>query len=211
MELWAQEFAHEDTMPQLIKDANAKIAASNESGTLNDPQWRKRLEDRLATLKSARFRVTADGDYTIDPQDETGGSTDQASHEGAAFSESHISHQGKGNETPRTSKRGGVSLPNKFKRQGHADYTWSLDLGLEEQQYAATWTRHHSDYPNGLIIMNPKWSVFVELQAHWLKQFPAHRAKEIIDIVQSVYGEAMVARIAHSEELVTHAEWGDKA
>jgi hypothetical protein len=50
--------------------------------------------------------------------------------------------------------------------------------------------------------------MFVELKKHWRDQFPPHLGEEVDGIIEEVYGEAMIARIAHSEQLVHDPKWG---
>ena len=59
-------------------------------------------------------------------------------------------------------------------------------------------------------ILNRQFPPFEELREYWAKQFADHLRDEVQRTIEDVYGESMVARIAHSEELRHDPRWGSK-
>jgi hypothetical protein len=50
--------------------------------------------------------------------------------------------------------------------------------------------------------------MFRDLVDYWAKQYPDVYAPEVTRTIEEVYGETMVARIAHSELLLKSSAWG---
>ena len=48
----------------------------------------------------------------------------------------------------------------------------------------------------------------MEVKKYWRDQFADHHGDQIDSVVEEIYGEVMVARLAHSESLASHPAWG---
>jgi len=53
-----------------------------------------------------------------------------------------------------------------------------------------------------------QFAPFVELREYWKQLFADHLVDEVQKCIEEVYGEVMVAKIAHSEELRSDPRWG---
>jgi hypothetical protein len=79
-----------------------------------------------------------------------------------------------------------------------------------EEGAAAAWLKPSAQEPYGTVLLNSDFIVFEEVIKYWQDQYPNHFSEKIRTTVQEVYGQAMVARIAHSESLTRHESWGRK-
>lgn len=75
---------------------------------------------------------------------------------------------------------------------------------------AAAWCKPSEAEPTGVVQLNKNFGSFVETIEYWQEQYPDHMSDQVERAVHEVYGEAMVARIAHSESLMKDPNWGRK-
>jgi hypothetical protein len=223
-DVWAEEFAR--NLPQEIADALAK-AGPQRTGTLESNEWRQRLQDRFGQLwSSLRLVAQKRGHLRMVPDEAPGdiGSPNSTGEEGGSAEPQgreapegipgeavgHIGEQ-KGDaimasaETP-AAKTGARPLRTKG---GLPSYEWTtMENTDEDGVYPVAWYRETASYPNGVVQMARDFPMIVSLKKFWRDQYPNHLGDEVDSIIEEVYGEAMVARIAHSEQLVHDPAWG---
>ncbi len=220
---WAEEFAR--AMPAEIAEALAK-AGPQHAGTLTSGEWQKRIWDRFGSLwktlrfvpaAKARLRIVADqGAGAIgspgSERSEEGTTAVQEGGDAPDIAGEKIGHLGEQHGDPvlasDTSEKGAGARPLHTKG-GLPSYEWTTMANTDEDGiYPVAWYRETAAHPNGVVQIARDWKMFVELKRHWRDQFPPHLGEEVDQIVEEVYGEAMVARIAHSEQLVHDPAWG---
>jgi hypothetical protein len=94
-------------------------------------------------------------------------------------------------------------------RGGVPEYQWTTGADIDEEgKTAVAWCPPNTEHPDGLVQLARDFPVIVEVKRYWSERYPDHLADEVAEAVESVYGEVMVARIAHSESLVSDPRWG---
>ncbi len=210
---WAQDFAEQ--MPEQIRVALNK-AGPTSGGTIKDPSWRNRLADRFAARWSTlRYRKNPTGEHKIDPNQAEGshGGSDSAgvgSGDGAGNKPGHLGQQdGPASMATSASPKGEVTAKAIRTKGGLPDMEWTSLAEIDEsERYAAVWCTPSKARPCGLVLVARDFATFVEVKQHWRGQYPEHLGERIDAVIEEVYGEAMVARLAHSEQLVTDPKWG---
>lgn len=220
---WAEEFAR--AMPAEIAEALAK-AGPQRAGTLAGGEWKQRIMDRFGSLwKTLRYVPTARAHLHIVPDqaagtvgapggsEEEGGSAEPQGREVPEISGEKIGHLGEQHGDPviatTTHEKGSTGARPLHTKGGLPSYEWTTMSNTDEDGiYPVAWYRETAAHPNGVVQLARDWKMFVELRRHWHDQFPPHLSEEVDAIVEEVYGEAMVARIAHSEQLVHDPAWG---
>lgn len=217
---WASEFAQD--MPTEIVEALAKAGPAR-TGTLSDASWRHRLVDRFgARWKSLRFLAWAKGKERITPDDApggpggrtvikngAGGSGGSAGGSDVAASGGVVGGQGRPRSAAKPDPAGIAAAKEMPQRGGVPEYEWTTaDQISEPGEFAAAWCGPTKDRPHGVIQLARDFSAFLEVKKYWRDQYPDHLGGEIDAIIEAVYGETMVARIAHSEALLSNPKWG---
>ncbi len=87
------------------------------------------------------------------------------------------------------------------------NWSWTDESEVEEGT-AAVWSPNSPIYENGVVLLNREFPPFVELKQFWKTLYPDSVADDVDKAIEEVYGEVMVARIAHSEELCADPRWG---
>lgn len=212
---WAQEFA--ENLPAAIREALAKAAPSN-SGTLKDGKWRMRLADRFgARWKSLRYVADKTGTHKITPT-ESGGSGPPGGKGGGGGGGGSTCGGGP-HPSPTTpasptfakapSPAGTTAAKPVQSKGGLPDFDWITMSEIDATMaYAAVWNTPSLAQPNGLVQLARDFPAIVEVKKYWRDQFPDHHGDKIDDVIEETYGEVMIARIAHSESLVSHPTWG---
>lgn len=217
---WAQAFA--ENMPEPIQHALAKAGPAN-CGTLRDPSWRTRLSDRFAARwKTFRWlhdpngtdRIVADGVSslgTIFPDADRGDGGDGGARDrkpAATGNQPGGATDAKPTSADKPTPAGPLPASPVEARGGLPEYEWTELANIDEScSYAAAWTRPSKEKPNGVIQIARDFPAVVEVKKYWRGHYPDHLGAEIDVIVEDVYGEAMVARIAHSEQLARDPRW----
>lgn len=218
---WASEFAQ--NMPAEIVEALAKAGPAR-SGTLTDSSWRHRLVDRFgARWKSLRFLAWAKGKERIIADDAPGGPGGRipkiekgngvkGSSGGCTTTsptDGVVGGQGRPRSAAKTDATGTTAAKEVSQRGGVPEYEWTTaDQISESGEFAAAWCGPTKDRQHGLIQLARDFSAFLEVKKYWRDQYPDHLGAEVEATIEAVYGETMVARIAHSEALLSNPKWG---
>jgi len=203
---WGEEFAHNLPEP-IVAAIRAAMPAS--SGTLDDDKWRDRLAERFGSRWKRNILRPAPG----------GPSTTTAVDPGskATTSKPRIKRKGSSSGT----SGGRLGGPTKGTRPGPTPakpttapggvprFDWVAQDDLEAGA-AAVFQEPDAAEPAGLVLLNREFGPFVEVVEHWKAQYPDHFADKVEETVQQVYGETMVARVAHSQALARDPNWGQK-
>lgn len=214
---WGQEFAQR--LPTAIRKALAS-AGSASTGTLQDQSWRTRLVDRFgARWKALRWFLDPKGTANADA-DQPGGTrggpgsgagTAGTSGGGGAGNGPGATGAPQGAFTwaqqPRAA--GGGPARAETAKGGLPEYEWTVRSELDESEsYGAAWCPPSKDRPFGLVQIARDFPSIVEVKKHWQEQYPDHLGDRIAQIVEDVYAQAMVARVAHSEQFASDKGWG---
>lgn len=210
---WGQEFA--ENLPDAIRSALAKAGSSN-TGTLNDKTWRSRLLDRFAARwASVRWMPSKDGTdrATLDQPNGNGGKTGVGGGTGSGGKTGKPRPTGSTTKAPvsalKSSTRGETKVTQVSAKGGLPDFDWTTRAELDESEsFGAAWCSPSKKWPAGVVQIARDFPAIVEVKKYWTDRYPDHLAAQIADIVEDVYGEAMVARIAHSEALMSDKQWG---
>lgn len=222
---WGQEFA--ENLPQEIRDALAAAGPSSGTGTLSDTRWRDRLADRFGNRwKTLRWLlgkgtdkavpekagrtglkdepgVDPDRDGVVDPNPDAPVSVDVSPSPGDGPQGPEEGAPKYGTKSP----EGAVTAKRVRAPGGLPSFRWTADDDVESG-CAAAWCRSDPAEPAGVVVLSRKFPAFVEVKKYWRDQYADHLGPQIDEVVETVYGEAMVARIAHSEALVHDEKWG---
>ena len=211
---WAQEFA--EHLPAALREALAKAAPAS-SGTLTDGSWRTRLLDRFGgRWRSLRFASDPTGTERVNPDETTGTRSNGTGSRGGDGNTTGPTTNASGTQKPtnptlarRSSPAGTTAARNIQARGGLPDWEWTTMSEIDDAgAFGAAWCAPNPVNPNGLVQLARDFPAIVEVKNHWREQFADHLGDQVDQIVETVYGEAMVARVAHSEALVTHPLWG---
>ena len=208
-EEWGQEFS--DRLPEEIDDAVRKASATPSGDTL-DPAMCRRLGDLFgARWNSNKFLVQPTGEHIVDPSDSTSKPT------------SYNAVRQSNNTTKPTATsiaiRNGIPVlavrpvPIGMKAQsvkakgGFPKVEWCLLEDFDDGMAAAYNNPTVTD-PGGVVRIARDFKPLAEVRQYWQARYTARDEDVVSDIVNGAYGDAMVARVVHSETFVSHAEWG---
>jgi hypothetical protein len=215
---WGYQFA--DRMPEAIKRALSRAGPEESTGSLLDQRWRDRLADRFGKRWSTlRYLIVPRGQHRTTPTE--GRALDEPVSE---TDDTIIEPTGVGNprQAPPPKALGPAGkdtifgLPNPLddaqaqlvtKKGGIPEWKWG-DGSEVDEGCAASWVPAAPDHPNGVVLMSRAFPTFEEVKRYWRQQYPDHLSEIVDRVVEEVYGEAMVARVAHSEELCHTKLWG---
>jgi len=209
---WAQEFA--EALPAEIAEAEVKARPSRQ-GTLADTTWRKRLQDRFgARWKALRFLVTPRGKQRATPTETPGGPKRGGGGGGGGGGKNGAGPDitggtGKPRAAYKASATGTEPAAPVRRRGGLPEFEWTtLESISENGDVAAVWCPPSASSPHGLVQLARDFSAIQEVKKYWRDQYPDHFGERIDQVIEDVYGEAMVARLAHSEGLASDPKWG---
>jgi hypothetical protein len=198
---WGLDFS--DDMPEEIRAA-IRLARSDTTGTLDDDEYRKRLQDRFGTRWTIRKQVVVGPKVVGRPEGEAKAEqilTTEVTDEPKPFRSRSkrksnktiekvrfLSSAGTGSETAERDVR--VDVP-KYRFAGKADF--------DHEWHLASWNPNDPDGPT--VVLNQDAPVLLEAIKYHQDQYPDMYAEEISRTVLNVYGEIAVAKVAHSQKL----------
>jgi hypothetical protein len=120
-----------------------------------------------------------------------------------------VGGQGKARAAATANATGKKKAKAVMQRGGLPDYDWVTAADIDESEaYAAAWCPPSKDRTNGLVQLARDFPMFREVKEYWRSLYPPHYGDKIDKEIESVYGEAMVARLAHSEAFLANPNWG---
>lgn len=210
---WGQEFA--ENMPSEIREALAKAGPTNATATLEDAKWRDRLMDRFGRRwKSVRYLLTGLGSERVEPSEAGGpaGGRDGGGHgkgngSSAGSKPGHLGGQ-EGERKFGAKRTTGTATAKKMNVSGGLpSCRWTSGDDVEAG-FAGAWCPNDPTEPFGVVLLNRAFPAFVEVKQYWREQYPDHLGERVDEVIEEVYGQAMIARIAHSEQFVHDKAWG---
>lgn len=194
---WALDFASD--LPEEIRAELAKLDTGL-SGAIGDPDWKRKLADRIGTrlrqlrlvatergreLLTATHPGTAPRKVRVKRKPQTGSSTKE--HGTSGLDEQHPPTVGvaEGTERGRKAKLA-VDIP---------DYRWVEALNVDEGLIATY------DPVQNEVLLRVDHPVIQNVVAYWQSRYHDQHAVSIRQDVLDVYGTHLAARVAHSESL----------
>ncbi len=93
------------------------------------------------------------------------------------------------------------------RKGGVPDWRWTDEYEVEPGM-AAVWSPNDPRHENGVVLLNRQFAPFMELREHWKQAYADHLLETVQKCIEEVYGEVMVAKVVHSEELRSDPRWG---
>ena len=63
------------------------------------------------------------------------------------------------------------------------------------------WEPNDPSHPEGAVLLNVDHPIMQQQVNYWQEKYPDHLTEGIKDEVLNIYGEILVARVAHSESM----------
>jgi hypothetical protein len=200
---WGLDFSQQ--MPKAIFDAIRKARGEGD-GSIKDPEYRKRLQEKFGRRWTVRTLVSATSETKRSPGTKTLGSQDVAEVGVPSVLELH---------SRRRSRRHTLRLVRQVRARAMAGgsgqaaerevpvsipaYRYATNEEFDQEWLMATWAPNAPDGPT--VILNSDAPMLLEAIAYHQEQYPDVHAEEIQRTVKEVYGEVAVAKVAHSEKL----------
>jgi hypothetical protein len=200
-------------MPDEIAAAIAKAGSIEATGTLGDAKWKERLVDRFGRRwGTIRYILRATGLIKVFPVRTAEGDGGSHGTGGGGRGRSGGSGPAPGGEGEPTlgikkAKPGPEAAVGVRRKGGVPDWRWSDESDVDPGM-AAVWSPNDPRHENGVVLLNRQFAPFVELREYWKSAYADHLAGEVQKCIEEVYGEVMVAKVAHSEELRSDPRWG---
>jgi hypothetical protein len=198
---WGQQFA--DKLPTPIVHALRK-ARGEKSGSIDDDAWKEQLAQRFGSLwKVPRYR----------PDPENPKQADRAT-----ITELHpipcapkpalptprprLYKPVKPSDKPRFALAGKAGNAKKTMiKGGLPDFEITRDENAVESGMLAAYTRPNADKPTGLVTIYGEHPVLRHIVETYQAQYAPHLADDVRNVIEDVYGQVAVAKVAHSEEM----------
>jgi hypothetical protein len=84
---------------------------------------------------------------------------------------------------------------------GLPDFEFTRDENAVEPGMLAAYTRPNADKPAGLVTIYGEHPVLRHIVESYQAEYPPHRADEVRKVIEDIYGQVAVAKVAHSEEM----------
>lgn len=195
---WGLEFA--ENMPDEIREAIRK-ARGDGPGSLQDEEYRRRLQDKFGTRWRIKQMVQAKSGEPHTKQVEVTTGSPQPDRDVPVRRRRTRDKRSRPVHLIRLRTPDGatgefrerevaVDVPKyRFAGKDEFDHPWHL----------ATWLPHDPDGPT--VLMNTESPILLEAIKYHQDQYPDVYAEEVAKIVQETYGEIAVCKIAHSQKL----------
>ncbi|WP_195930310.1 ATP-binding protein [Hyphomicrobium album] len=202
---WGFDFS--DNMPQEIRDA-ILAARGDGNNTLEDEEYRKRLQDKFGTRWLTTKLVQArDEDKDSKPATPTNETVAIVQRDGEGGGARKVRNKRKSARRIQVIRLRAVEGGNGqgVERQVAVDVPKFRFVGadqFDENWHLASWVPNDPDGPT--VLMNSEAPILLETVKHHQEQYPDVFAAEVDKIVRDTYGEVAVCKIAHSQKLIAH-------
>lgn len=196
---WGAEFAQD--MPQPIMDAILAARGEN-TGTLKDEEYRKRLQDKFGSRWTVRQLVLVKEKQAKEPAlvaDNTNLQVEIAAPDNEVIRSERRRRKRNNVFKQLVAKAEPGTKETAVERDVAVDvprYDWGPKENFEQEWHIALW-----DEVNNTVILNKESPVVIESIKYHQNQYPDVYAEEVQNIVMDVFGEVAVAKIAHSQKL----------
>ncbi len=202
---WALDFA--ENMPPEVMEAIRK-ARGDKSGSIEEEEYRKRLQDRFGSRWTVRKLVEAKSEVDVTP----GRVTDEVV--GA-----HESTDRKKNKNSRRRRKSSKVATRNSNVTGRLQavpggdaaaividapvdvprYRFGAKDDFEKDWHLAVWAPNDPEGP--VVVINGDSPILEEIIRYHQGQYPDVYAEEVADTVREVFGEIAACKIAHSQKL----------
>ena len=196
---WGVEFAR--NMPPQI-EAAIMAARGENSGSIEDEEYRKRLQDKFGNRWVVRQLVMTKPKN--DSESSTPATQDNIQVEAVLNVDETSPRPVSTRRRSKTVRRlvakayaGGDSVA--VERNVVVDvprYRWGNKDDFDQPWHIALWNE-----ADNTVVLNPEAPVVMESVKHHQDQYPPVYAEEVQKVVLSVFGEVAVAKVAHSQKL----------
>ena len=195
---WGEQFA--DDLPDPIIAA-IRAARRDIEGTIEDEEYRKRLQDKFGDRWKYKTLVKPRGEKNT----EAGTVGDREIKTFATAMGVRPKSKTKRKKTLQIVRKQGTSggPDNLVEREVPVDVPRWQALGkdsFEEEWHVAMWAPNDPAGPT--VFINTESPLLEEVVAYHQKKYAPHQAEEVQRIVHQVFGEVAVAKIAHSRKLI---------
>jgi hypothetical protein len=200
---WGFDFS--DNMPEEIRDAIMK-ARGDGDGTLEDEEYRKRLQDRFGnrwlTTQLVQAKETDSDARAATPSNETAEVVERAREREPSVRKRRKTQRriqiirlraSAGGNGQGVERQVAVDVP-KFRYVDKDQF--------DEDWHVASWVPNDPEAPT--VLMNAESPFLIEAIKYHQSQYPDIFSVEVEKIVKDTYGEVAVCKIAHSQKLVAH-------
>jgi hypothetical protein len=191
---WGPQFA--DNMPAAVLEA-VRAARSDLGGSIEDDDYRKRLQDRFGDRWRMKVFVPA---KEGDPAGQPGTVADET---GTVIGTLATNRRGP-NPTARAARQlaspGGSTRV--VRRDAPADvprYRLARAADFERPWHLAVWAPHDPEGPT--VLLNADSFLLQEVVAHHQQKYPDVYAEEVARTVRQVFGEVAACKVAHAQKL----------
>jgi hypothetical protein len=200
---WGVEFA--DAMPEAIRQA-ILAARGAKTGSIEDEEYRKRLQDRFGSRWTIRRPVVVN---TKSPDSKEGAT------KGETVNANILEPTGESRGVRRNRKKrktveqvffvggdgAGIQTVEKEVPVDGPRYAFTGKEDFTSELHLALWAPHDTSGPT--VYLNREAPVLLEAIKYHQDQYPDVHAEEIGEAVMAVYGEIASAKIAHSQKLAS--------
>jgi hypothetical protein len=195
---WGIEFAEE--MPEAIREA-IRLARASQSGTIDDEEYRKRLQDKFGSRWRIKQMVPL---YQTSASNklETADRPDIEAIEQPQVTRNKTRRKHRKTLKvllPKTSPSGG---PASVEREIPVDvprFRYGPKDNFEEEWHLATWVPNDPMGPT--IELNQDSHILQEIIKYHQEQYAEIYSEEVAETVKQIFGEVAACKIAHSQKL----------
>jgi hypothetical protein len=196
---WGLEFA--ENLPQPIRDA-IDAARGETSGSIDDDEYRKRLQDKFGSRWGAKILVKPH-QPPIRPKPVTVADEETEVLELIPGVRSRVRHKRRKTVKVLLKKATAGGDEDGVEREVEVDvphYRYAGKEDFEKPWHLACWAPNDPAGPT--VLMNREAPVLDEVTRYHQNQYPDIYAEEVATTVRNVFGEVAVAKVAHSQKLV---------
>lgn len=194
---WGLEFA--DHMPEAVLDA-IRAARGKGSGSIDDDEYRKRLQDQFGDRWSVKVRVEGSGSDSKATGEIEDDNTDVFPHP----EHQKRRRRRKARRTHKAARRKARDTGNDVTQEQDAPvsiprYEFAPRDNFEEPWHLALWAPNDPQGPT--VFINVDAPILQNVVEYHQNNYPDVYAEDVADTVRRVFGEVAVAKVAHSQKL----------
>jgi hypothetical protein len=193
-------------MPEPIREA-IRAARGEGTGTIDDAEYRNRLQEKFGDRWTVTALVKAKPDGTGTPAGPNGTLGDVVDHgPGTKGTGCGVGSGTSNSRRARRSAKKTVVLPGPGQAGREVrrpvdvpKYRFTSKDDFEQPWHLALWSRSDTDGPT--VYLNADSPFLLEVVKYHQDRYPDVLAEEVQEVVKGVFGEVAVAKIAHSQKI----------
>jgi len=195
---WGLEFAQR--MPAVILEA-IRRARGGATGSIEDEEYRRRLQDRFGSRWTVKLPVAADALADAARPATLAAGEVEIGADAAEREEGRRRRRAKAARTlaRRTRPEGGDHARERQVRVDVPRYRLTHAEEFEEPWHLALWAPHDPDGPT--VLVNVDSPILQEIVEHHQEQYPDVYADEVAATIRQVFGEIAACKVAHAQKL----------